>query len=107
MIPNKLTNLKILRLKEEMFISTESIALEAQSYIESIDKMLANERDMVQRAALEGMREGFTLLTKDLEERAYEAYCNSELEILGYGDGSSKVLKLKVDGWIYSTFSSV
>lgn len=90
-------NLKILRLKEEMFISSESIALEANSFIEEIDKILATERDMLRRANLEGMREGVAMLAKDMDERAYQAYCNSEIEILGYGDGSTKLLKLKVD----------
>jgi hypothetical protein len=80
-----------------MFISSESIALEANSFIEEIDKILATERDMLRRANLEGMREGVAMLAKDMDERAYQAYCNSEIEILGYGDGSTKLLKLKVD----------
>jgi hypothetical protein len=92
-----MANLKILRLNNEMFISSESVMLEANSFIEEIDKIIATERDMLRRASFEGMKEGILMLSKDIDERSYEAFCNSEIEILGYGDGSTKLLKLKVD----------
>lgn len=89
--------LKILRLKEEMFISSESISLEAKSFIEEIDKIIASETDILKRAIWEGMREGVEMLAKHVDERSYEAYVNSEMEIMGCGDGSAKLLNLKAD----------
>lgn len=94
----KPVNIKILRIGDEMFISSESIALEAASFVECIENMAIAEEDPDRRIFYKAMKEGVLLLSNDLDERASEAYNNSELEILGLGDGKSKLLKLKVDG---------